>query len=107
MLKFAAHEKSLVALEHILARKPDLDFFDTRSLGTGNTALHNAAESGYTNVAKLLLKAGCSPTVENAKGKTAQQLAWGRQVPPPRPPCIPTNFKACDCTHTQYSSNAH
>eukprot|EP01052_Picozoa_sp_SAG31_P011911 SAG31_NODE_686_length_12815_cov_5.367175_4_plen_212_part_00 len=71
-------EENLPMLRLILAAQPDLDFQSPESLGTGNTALHNAAESGYSDVVKLLLEAGSDPDIKNAHGKTAMQLAYER-----------------------------
>ncbi len=59
-LKFAAldGDTNLPCLKLLLDAKPELE---TRSEGGlyGNTALHNAAESGYPGVVEALLAAGC------------------------------------------------
>lgn len=75
-LKFAAldGDTNLPCLKLLLDAKPELE---TRSEGGlyGNTALHNAAESGYPGVVEALLAAGCSPDWKNADGHTPLDLA--------------------------------
>ena len=75
-VKFAAldGDANLPCLKLLLDSKPDLE---TRSEGGlyGNTALHNAAESGYPGVVEALLTAGCSPAWKNADGHTPLDLA--------------------------------
>lgn len=75
-LKYAAldGDANLPCIKMLLDSKPDLE---TRSEGGlyGNTALHNAAESGYAGVVEALLAAGCSPDWKNADGHTPLDLA--------------------------------
>lgn len=48
---------------------------DAPEPGTGKTALHYAVEGGELGCLKILLEAGSKPTVPDAKGRTALQLA--------------------------------
>jgi hypothetical protein len=74
-------DDNLDTLKVLLARKPKLDIMSkTSDLKLyGNTVLHNAAESAHIEAVRLLLGAKCDPTLKNAEGKTAMDLAFDRQ----------------------------
>ncbi|XP_022241744.1 ankyrin-3-like, partial [Limulus polyphemus] len=71
---FLRHQPQLVSVANTVSIKIT-SVSSSRTKKTNETALHLAADSGHAKVVRDLLKAGASPSEENADGNTALHLA--------------------------------
>ena len=72
----AAREACLEMLRVLLSRGADRNAPDEN----GNTPLHAAAEQGFPDAVRLLLKEGAARGLRNANEKTTRDLAHGREA---------------------------
>ena len=53
---------------------------DVKAVFRGYTALHRAAQEGYTEIVKLLLEYGADPLASNVRGKRAYDLSSNEEI---------------------------
>ncbi len=74
-LCYAAKNNLRDMVTELIFKVNDLDECDKEYLVDGWTALHYAASEGHTDIAEVLLQAGCNPQIQNEDGWTALHYA--------------------------------